>query len=268
MSYQFAQINGIRMHYDVQGEGEALVLIHAGIANLDIWDEQMPVFAQHYKTLRYDVRGWGETPDPAGEYTEHGDLDALLEHLGIERAAVLGNSNGGRIAIDFALTFPERVSKLIVVAPALGGFDYPADSFVEQHSEEHKAALKAGNLERAAELEAQMWVDGPNRSPDQVDAEVRERALALMLHTLNLPEGEGEGSMAQPPAAGRLREISVPTLVIIGDQDVDLLFPVADALESEIQNVKRVTMPGIAHLPSLENPELFNKIVLDFLLEQ
>ncbi len=267
MSYNFAEINGVSMHYDVQGEGEALVLIHAGIANLDIWDEQMPVFAERYKTVRYDVRGWGETPDPAGEYTDHGDLDALLDYLGIERAAVLGNSNGGRIAIDFALTFPGRVSKLIVVAPALGGFDYPKDSFVEQRSEQHDAALKVGDIELAAELEAQLWVDGPNRSPDHVDAALRERVLNLMRHTLNLPEGVGLGSIAQPPAAGRLKEISVPTLVIIGDQDVDLLFPVADALEREIPDAKRVTMQGVAHLPSMEKPEHFNQIVLDFLLE-
>lgn len=269
MSYNFAEINGVRIHYDLQGDGEqTLVLIHAGIANLDIWDEQMPVFAERYKTLRYDVRGWGETPDPAGKYTDHSDLDALLEHLDIQQAAVLGNSNGGRIAIDFALSFPERMSKLILVAPALGGFDYPDDSFIEQHSAQHKVVLKAGDIELAAEIEALMWLDGPNRSPHQVDAKVRQRALALILHTLNLPEGEGEGSIAQPPAAGRLKEISVPTLVIMGDQDVELLFPVADALENEIPNAKMVTMQGVAHLPSLEKPEQFNQIVLDFLLDR
>ena len=268
MSYQFAELNGVRMHYDVQGEGEqALVLIHAGVANLNIWDKQMPAFTPHFKTLRYDVRGWGETPDPEGEYTEHGDLDALLDYLGIEQAAILGNSNGGRIAIDFTIAYPHRVSKLIAVAPGIGGFDYPEDKYVEKQNKRQEEAISQGNIDLAAEIEAQMWVDGPNRSPDQVDAKVRARALAMMRHTLNLPEGVGMGSMLQPPAVGRLNEIAVPTLIIIGEEDVDLLFPVADALELEIANARRVTIPGVAHLPSLENPELFNQIVLDFLLE-
>jgi pimeloyl-ACP methyl ester carboxylesterase len=268
MSYQFAEINGVRMHFDVQGDAEqALVLIHAGVANLNIWDEQISAFSPHFKTLRYDVRGWGETPDPAGKYTEYDDLSSLLDHLEIKSCAVLGNSNGGRIAIDFAIAFPHRVSKLIVVAPGLGGFDYPNDSFDEEQSKKQAEALKAGDIELAAEIEAQMWFDGPNRRADQVDPKLRAKALEMMLHTLKLPEGIGEGSILQPPAAGRLSEIEASTLVIMGDQDMESLYPVADALEHEIANAKRVTMPGLAHLPSLENPELFNQIVLDFLSE-
>jgi len=268
MSYQFAEINAVPMHFDVQGEAEqALVLIHAGVANLNIWNKQINAFSPHYKTLRYDVRGWGETPDPAGKYTEYDDLNALLDHLEIKNCAVLGNSNGGRIAIDFAIAYPHRVSKLIVVAPGLGGFDYPDDSFDEEQSKKQEEALKAGDIELAAEIDAQMWFDGPNRSPNQVDSELRAIALEMMLHTLKLPQGVGEGSILQPPAAGRLSEIEASTLVIMGDQDVKSLYPVADALESEIANVRRVTMPGLAHLPSLEDPELFNQIVLDFLAE-
>jgi pimeloyl-ACP methyl ester carboxylesterase len=268
MSYQFADINGVRLHYDVQGQGDkALVLIHAGVANLNIWDKQMAAFSPHFKTLRYDVRGWGETPDPEGKYTDHGDLDALLDHLNIEQAAILGNSNGGRIAIDFALTYTQKVIKLIAVAPALGGFDYPEDGYESSQRKMHENAMRAGDIGLAAEIEAQMWFDGPHRKPEQMDAQSRSIALEMMRHTLELPEGVGEGSIAQPPAAGRLAEIQVPTLIIMGNLDIDQMLPVGDALAKGIEGSRRVNLPKAAHLPSLENPELFNQIVLDFLQE-
>jgi pimeloyl-ACP methyl ester carboxylesterase len=266
MSYQFANINGVRMHYDVQGQGDQpLVLIHAGVANLNIWKKQMAAFSPHFKTLRYDVRGWGETPDPEGIYTDHGDLEALLDHLNIEQAAVLGNSNGGRIAIDFALTYPQRVSKLIAVAPALGGFDYPDDAYESTQSKLHEDAMKSGNTNLAAEIEAQMWFDGPHRKPEQMDGPTRSIAIDLMRHTLELPEGVGEGSLAQPLAVGRLDEIQVPILIMMGGLDIELMLPVGDALEAGIAGARRIDLPDAAHLPSLENPELFNQIVLDFL---
>lgn len=266
MTYQFADINAVRMHYDVQGQGDkALVLIHAGIANLNIWDSQMAAFSPHVKTIRYDVRGWGETPDPAGKYTDHGDLETLLDYLKIEQAVVLGNSNGGRIAIDFALTYPQRVSKLIAVAPALGGFDYPSDAYEESQTKLQEDAIGDSDFELAAEIVAQMWFDGPHRKPDQMDAGTRSIALDLMRHTLELPEGVGEGSLAQPPAAGRLDEIKVPTLIIMGELDIDLMLPVGDALETGITGAHRINLSNAAHLPSLENPELFNQIVLDFI---
>src|SRR3972149_10658717 len=112
MSYQFTNINGVRLHYDDQGSGFPLVLIHTAIANLDMWEKQMPLFSRSFRVIRYGVRGFGETPDPAGKYTDYEDLKALLGHLNVERAHVLGVSNGGRIALEFALEFPNMVEKL------------------------------------------------------------------------------------------------------------------------------------------------------------
>ncbi|MDA1329538.1 MAG: alpha/beta fold hydrolase [Chloroflexi bacterium] len=267
MSYQFTEINGVRMHYDVQGEGDALVLIHAGIADLTMWDEQVAEFSKHFKTIRHDVRGWGETPDPAGKYTDHGDLGALLDHLGVDLVSVVGISNGGRIAIDFAVGNPGRMDKLIVVAPGLGGFQYPDDAFDANLSKLSEEAQAKGDIDMAAEYQTQLWFDGPHRTPDQTDPQVRKRALSLIRSSLEIPLGEGEGDIERPPAAGRLAEIGAPTLVIFGELDVESLKPVADKLSSEIPNAKKVVMHGVAHLPSLEKPNEFNEIVLDFLRE-
>lgn len=266
MTFQFANINGVRMHYDVQGEGEPLVLIHAGIANLNMWEAQLSAFTPHFRVVRYDVRGFGETPDPAGKYTDYEDVRALLDHLGIDRAHLLGISNGGRIAMEVALTYPERVSKLVLVAPGLPGNNAPNDPFDEEMSAKYDEAIKAGNKELAAEINAQIWVDGPRRKPADLEAEFRKQALALICHTIELGIGQGEGDYARPLAAERLGDLKAPTLLIEGDEDLQSMHDIAQEIERGIPNLKRVDMPGTAHLPPMEKPQEFNRLVLDFLL--
>jgi pimeloyl-ACP methyl ester carboxylesterase len=266
MTYQFAEINGVRMHYDVQGEGPPLVLLHEGIADLRMFDDQMPAFAPHFRVVRYDVRGFGQTPDPPGDYTEHGDLRALLEYFSVERAHVLGMSRSGRLAIDFAITYPEMVDKLVLVAPAMSGFDYPADPASDELDERADAARASGDFELAAQTEAQLWAYGPGRTADDVDRGFRERIVQLIRETVAIEPGEGEGHAAEPPAAGRLGEITARALVIIGEHDVKPLFAVVEALERGVPGIRRVDMRGTAHVPNMEKPDEFNRIVLDFLL--
>lgn len=264
MPYQFTDIHGVRMHYDVQGEGHPLVLIHAGIANLEMWAAQMPALSRQFRVIRYDVRGFGLTPDPAGKYTDHEELRALLAHLDIPRTHLLGISNGGRIAVDFALSFPAMVDKLVLVAPGLAGFS-PNDPFDEEMSEKSWAAIQAGDYETAAQIEATTWVDGPGRKPEDVDPAFREKALALIRHTVSLGIGEGEGDIARPPAAQRLNELKAPTLLILGEEDLLSMHQIAEELHKSVPKLRRVDMPGTAHLPPMEKPEEFNRIVLDFL---
>src|SRR5512136_2329595 len=110
------------LYYEIGGEGHPLVLIHGGLVNSGLWDDQFEVFAGQYRTLRYDVRGFGQSKSPAAYYSNHGDLRDLLDFLGIERARVLGLSMGGAIAIDFTLTYPDRVAALLPAASGLSGY--------------------------------------------------------------------------------------------------------------------------------------------------
>lgn len=267
MSHQFAQINGVKMHYAVQGNGPALVLIHAGIAHLEMWAEQVEPFSRHFRVIRYDVRGFGQTPDPAGKYKDYEDLKALLDFLKVERAYVLGISNGGRIALDFVLSYPQMVDKLVLVAPGLPGYMPPVDFDKEERVEEYQQAEKAGDLERQAELQTQVWVDGPGRKPQELDADFRWRAKELIRYTIELGIGEGEGDIARPPAAERLDSITAPTLVLLGKEDLESMHYIVDHLETNLPHVQRVDMAGTAHLPPMEKSDEFNRIVLDFLLE-
>ena len=268
MTYQFAEINGVKYHYDLQGEGETLVLIHSGIANLQMWEEQLDEFCKQFQILRYDARGWGETPDPAGTNTDHDDLKELLKVLDIDRTHVLGLSYGGQIAIDFALAYPEMVINLIAVAPALGGFDFPKDAYIDSHLEKVKEATRVGDLDLASEIYARMWVDGPFRKAEEVDQDVRERAIVMIKHSLALvPECLGDGSILDPPAATRLGEIQAKTLLIFGDKDADKMKAVADSILANVPGVTFAEIKDVGHSPNMEKPERFNQIVLDFLLE-
>ncbi|MDX1523817.1 MAG: alpha/beta hydrolase, partial [Anaerolineae bacterium] len=106
---------------------------------------------------------------------------------------------------------------------------------------------------------------GPNRTPDQVDPLVRRRAMAIMIDLFKLPDDEGTPRPLDPPAAGRLAEIVVPTLVVVGDNDVEPIISLADVLTDQISGAKKVVMAGVAHYPNMERTAEFNQIILDFL---
>lgn len=259
-----ATVHGTQIAYEHSGAGFPLVLIHAGIADRRMWDAQMPVFAQTHWMLRYDMRGYGQTPMPPGPFAHRRDLIGLLEALGIKRAVLLGCSMGGTAAIDAALERPDLVAALITVGSTPSGLEIEVapprqwDALV--------AAYKARDLVRTAALEVEIWVDGPQRTPNQVPAAVRDLVREMNLIALtNEAAGLGQPEPLEPPAAGRLGAIRVPTLVIHGDLDQPDIPQSSAYLAEQIVGAHRVVMPGTAHLPNMERPEEFNQIVLDFL---
>ena len=263
----FAQVSGSSLHYEVRGTGEPLVLIHAGIADGRMWDWQLDVFAGRCRTIRYDMRGFGATEVVERvPYSHHEDLRGLLDVLDVGRALLVGCSMGAKTAIDFALEFPERTRALVLVGPTVGGFELDVDP--PEELDELVAADEAGDLERLSELEVRVWIDGPYRDPGSVDPEVRDLVLDMNLIALkNDAAGVGDERQPETPAVDRLAEIRVPTLVVVGDLDRPETVASADLLEERLPNARKVVMPGTAHLPNMERPEDFNRIVLGFLDE-
>lgn len=264
MEAAFAELNGTTFYYEITGEGKPVVLIHAGIADGRMWDEQFYTLARYYQVIRYDRRGFGKTAMVEGAYSHHDDLYSLLQFLNIPRATLVGCSQGGKTAVDFTLEHPEMVESLILVASALSGFAFDGPAPIQ--AEELEAADEAGDLDRVNELELQIWVDGPKRSPGEVDPQVRElvrdmNRIALSAESLGL----GEEQPLDPAAVNRLDEIRVPTLVIVGDFDTARTQATADYLATHIAGAQKVVMPGTAHLPNMEQPGLFNGYVLNFL---
>ncbi len=258
-----AEVNGARLHYEVLGEGHPLVLIHGGYVDLRMWDDQFTEFARQFRVIRYDTRWHGQSRGAAGEYADHEDLRALLEFLGVEKAAVLGLSMGGRIAIDFALAFPEMVTALMPVAPGLSGFGFE-DTRQNENFGPMVAAWQQGEFDRAAEYFQRMWTDGPSRTPEQVDPAVRQRVRTLLVAGCELAT-RAQGRPREGNAISRLAEIRVPTLVIMGDLDMPDIHTIVGRIEKQVPGVRKVVVPGAAHMVNLERPQEFNEAVVGFL---
>jgi 3-oxoadipate enol-lactonase len=258
------EINDADIYYEAAGSGEAVVLLHAGIADSRMWNEQFAPFSEDYYVVRYDLRGFGQTTAPPMIFAHHEDLRGLLDHLGIQTAALIGCSNGGRVAMNFALAFPDRVRALVMVCSTPGGFKYEGES--PAIWERIGKAFEAGDLEQTALLETQLWAVGPQRSADQVDQRMRDLVYEMNLIALrNEVAGVGEEESFTPPAITRLSEIRVPTLVLVGEVDSPVTIEGGKIMAQQIAGVTHVTMPDTAHLPSMEHPQQFNEIVLDFL---
>jgi pimeloyl-ACP methyl ester carboxylesterase len=234
-----------------------------------LWDGQVDALAERHLVVRYDLRGYGDSPLPGGPFSYVDDLAALLDHLRIETAALVGNSFGGKVALEFALEHPGRTRALVLVASALGGHEPSAE--LEAFDEAEDALLESGKLEEAVELNLRTWLDGPGRDAAPISPEARRlvadgqrRSFETMLAAYEASPEPGPVRWADPPAATRLGEIAAPTLVVAGAHDVEDFRAIADRLAAEIPNARQVVLDA-AHLPGLERPGELNALLLDFL---
>lgn len=263
-----AKINGAEIAYEVAGSGHPVTLIHAGIADKRMWDAQFATFAERYRVVRYDIRGFGQSSLPAGPYTMREDLRALLQHLGVARTHLIGISMGGSIAIDFTLDYPEMVSALIPVAAGISGEQGAPNPELEARWRAINDATERGDLDTANELELQIWVDGFGRTAGPVDPAVREQIrvmnAAALARAKEFEQAEAVNRL-DPPAISRLEEIAVPTLVIVGNCDLPEVVMSAETLATRLPGAQKVMLSEVAHLPPMESPNEFNRLVLDFL---
>lgn len=259
----YAKINGAWLYYEERGEGEPIVLVHSGLADHTMWDEQMSAFAERYRVIRYDLRGFGRSDLPPGVFSMRADLADLLTSRDAIPAHVVGLSLGAAVALGFAIEYPEHVRSVVAAAPGLMG-RHPSGALHEAF-DEIEAAEGAGDLDRANELEVRLWVDGPGQPPTRVNPAVRERILRLNRANFARSSDDALPIPLVPGVLSRLGDIRVPTLVLIGDLDLPLSLGSAAALTEGIAGAKQVTFPGVAHLINLEDPTGFNRAVLEFL---
>jgi pimeloyl-ACP methyl ester carboxylesterase len=257
-----ATINGARIYYERSGSGFPAILLHAGIADSRMWEPQAAAFAKQFDVIRPDQRGFGKSELPPGAWSPVEDLLALIDELALKPAHLIGCSMGGAVAIDFALDHPDRISKLVLVGSAVGGF-----TFRPEHAHlfgEAATARKAGDLNGLNEAMLHLFLDGPDRPRGYVAEPLRK--LFLDMNAIAV-RADFEAS---PPANNllairRLHEITAPTLVVVGDKDVPTVHEAAELLVESIPNARRAVIEDAAHLPNLEHPKEFNRIVLDFL---
>ncbi len=259
----FAEISGSKIFQESKGKGPPLVFVHGGLSDSRFWDDQFDFFAEYFKVLRYDVKGFGRSDPPREPYFAHQDLNDLLDFWQVEKTHILGLSMGGGIAIDFGLESPNRVKSLILAAPSLGGFQY-SKVLMQKGLELMTLSLERGGEEALRVLfEDPYWqYTVPPRSRGAAREKMRKfaRAFFEVLRwdmNLMLP--------VSPPAVGRLSEIDIPTLVIAAGLDHPDNLKVVDRLASGIKGAKKVEIPDIGHMMNLEAPQQFNKVVHDFL---
>lgn len=256
---------GARLAGEAAGDGPCVVMLHAGVADRRMWRGAMAALSKTRRAIAYDRRGFGETVTPDEPFSHIDDLAAVLDCLDCARATLIGCSQGGRIAIDFALAHPERVDGLVLVASALSGApppgSYPSD--IAALMVDLDDAEARGDLGRVNAIEAHLWLDGPRSLEGRVAGEARSLFLDMNGKALRHPPLTQE--RAAPSAFERRGEITAPSFVVVGDLDFPHIRARAQELAAAIPRAKSVTMAGCAHLPSLESPDAFNGIVAGFL---
>jgi 3-oxoadipate enol-lactonase len=255
--------------FDDEGSGPPLALVHAGVADRRMWSELAAALAERHRVIRHDVRGVGESLPPSGPWSHHTDLLGLLDELLITRAHVVGASMGAGIAVEAALARPGAVASLVLVAPGGALFGEAPAAFRPIWAAEVDA-LDRGDLDAAVEINLRAWVDGPLRSADAVDPELRAFVGTMQREAFELPEWDEEQAPEHelsPPASARLGELSCPVLVVVGDADDPAILAVSERIAAEAPRARLVVLPGAGHMLSLEQPTEFRELLDEYLAD-
>jgi len=244
--------------YETSGSGEPVVLIHAFSVDRRMWAPQIAALEGRFQVIRYDLRGHGNSAAPSAPYAPHEDLRSVLDALGIARATLVGLSAGSTLAIDFAIAYPARVARLALASPGLNGY---VPSLPLTWTQPVFQAAAKGDAEGAARL----WADTPimaMRSDLGAAGTVKELVMSnVRLWTYRTNPAQP----LTPPANARLSEITSPTLVILGGEDLPHIKEIASLLVKGISGARLVTIPGAGHMVNLDARDAFNAALVAFL---
>lgn len=262
-------VPGATLGFDVAGAAAspAVTFIHAGVATRAMWDPQFIDLASDHHVVRYDTRGYGDSPGESVPYSEVDDLIRILDAAEVERTVLVGASRGGRFALDAALAHPDRVTGLVTIGSNPSGMsdEQVSPTARERELEEAiEAASAAEDLDALVRTEVQLWDLGPDRDVDEVDASFVERAIELNVGAAHW-DFAGTATPPARPAVDRLGELAIPSLVVIGDHDVSDAKVAARLLVEGIPDAEELHFPDSAHLPSVEHPERFTAALRDWL---
>ena len=266
---RFVDVPGGRLLVVDDGDGPPILLLHAGIADLRAWDSMVPgLVAAGYRAIRYDARGFGRSTTEDVPFSNRADAIAGLDALGIGRAALVGNSRGGQIAIDTAIEFPDRVVALVMVGSGPGGFDpgieLPDEAPYEAEAE-RLASADPVDGDALADLDVRLWVDGPGQPPDRAPSEIREAVRTMSRPLYDKGHVSGQPSPLEPVANDRLGDLRCPVLLVNGSLDVQYIALATERLEAAVPDVRVVTIPNVAHMVGMEVPAKLNELILEFL---
>lgn len=259
MVVHHVEINGLVITVEEAGAGPAVVLLHAGIADARQWDPQFGWLSESFRVVRWDQRGFGQTPLTPGSFSYTEDVLAVMDALGIDRATLVGCSMGGATAIRFACQHPKRVERLVLVGSGLHGFSTAASPpAIYQEMED---AWNRKDYDRVLDLDEKAWIIGLNRDASQVDPAFR--ALARDMNRSSLKNAAVDASPIDHTTSdvAAIRELTMPVLVVTGDEDLPDIQETARYVASQARNVTVRVIHDATHLPNLERPDIFDKIL-------
>lgn len=248
-------VNGARLWYDEAGSGPAVLLLHGGLGDSGLWGPVVPLLAGRFRTIRTDLRFYGRSTGPNVPWSWQDDAIGVLDELGIERAAIVGLSLGGKLALDIALAHPERLWAVVGVAPGLGG--HAADAYTEEQDARYEAAEAANDLETAMEIDLEVWA--PLGADDRIRQLWHETPEAK-----SLPPDLEPLQPAGPPAKERLGRLVVPTLIVTAAHDPAGMREIGPLVEREAPNARHLELDS-DHYLTLREPELLAGVLVDFL---
>ena len=248
----FVDVDGSRLYYEECGTGpKAVIFLHDGVVNSSVWDDVWPAFCKQFHAIRYDRRGYGQSPATKKPYYEADDVAAILRDRRVSQAALVASSHGGDVALSFALRYPAQVSELVLIGPEAEGFPY-SEHFA-------MAQMAFQNANDPVEVRVQntyFIVPGHDAA--------REHLRRLLTAS---PQDHHHNDMPLPekPVFPYVRDLRMPTLILIGSGDIADNQAVAGALVMDIPGAVRVVVPDTGHLMYLEKPEVFSSLVSGFL---
>ena len=257
-------VSGGTLAYEEQGRGRPIVLLHEGIADRRMWNREFPMLARDHHVVRYDLRGFGGSAPATSAYSPVLDLVTLLDHAHLEQPLIVGPSMGGKIALDLALAYPDRVGGLLLIAPGYSGMDYDhvpgGRATFERDERLSKAAADAwaaGDLKGATEHLRELWASAlSGEALELFRTMVRDNAKEVF-EERSAPHETREGA----PAAGRLSQVRVPTLLLVGDRDNPAMPHLANYLVRGIPGAQLEIVPGADHLLNLSRPHAFDTAI-------
>lgn len=258
----YVDVGQDRLYYDERGTGKAILLLHDGLVHSAGMEDQVDGLAGAYRVIRYDRRGYGRSDTPRAPYSPVADLEAILDALDVERTALLGASAGGGLAVDFALAHPRRVTSLLLVGAVVSGYEF--SEHFQRRASRAMAPIQNGDFAAAMR---NMVDDRFQLAPENTAARQRLWELLEPVARKHLTNPVGFRERPKRPALGRLSQIQVPTLIVVGEADIPDVHAHAGVLEAGIAESKRVVIERAGHLAFFEQPAEFNRLVLEFLRE-
>ncbi len=262
---RFIAVPGGHLNVAIEGDGPPILLVHAGIADLRAWDDLVPfLVAAGYRVIRYDGRGFGASTTDDIEFSARADLRAVLDSAGVDRAILVGNSYGAMVCLDTIIESPGRAAACVWVGGSIGGFKAdptPEESAVFVRAEEAEAAH---DLEALLEFEVEIWVDGIGQPTTRVPAAIRDAVREMDRPLLDPDRITGRPIPLDGMANGRLGEIAIPVLAVVGALDTSATLLAAERLEEAVSVARRVVLPDVAHMVGMEAPERLATLIVDF----